>query len=61
MTRVICVQNVRYDVLARGFEGDVVFRRDEGPLTRRHLVVPGDPTWTHGQATRALTRRILTA
>ncbi len=54
MTRVICVQSIRYDVLQEGFTGTVVLRRGEGPLENRDLTVPGDPTWTHAEATRAL-------
>lgn len=54
MTRVICVQKVRYDILAEGFTGTVVLRRDEGAIERCSLTIPGDPTWTHGEASRAL-------
>lgn len=54
MTRVICVQCVRYDLLEAGFRGTVVLRRGDGPLENRDLTVPGDPTWTHGEASLAL-------
>ena len=49
---------IRIEVLDACFEGVVICREANGVLTRRRLAVPGDPSWTHSQAVRALKRQV---
>lgn len=59
--RVIRIEDIHFDYLGARIEGTAICRAANGVLTRRRLSVPGDLTWTHGQAVRALTRYTLAA
>ncbi|MCK0169018.1 hypothetical protein MWU52_15795 [Jannaschia sp. S6380] len=52
--RVIRIEAVRFNYLDARYEGVAICRAANGVLTRRVCKVRGDPTWTHGQAVRAL-------
>ena len=53
---VIRVEDAHVDPLRVRAEGTLVRREADGAVTRQPLSVPGDPTWTSGEAEAALLR-----